>query len=371
MSLETEGRFQFVHQVELLPTEKLDILVGLAVFLVGVFVLVMHFHGASERLATEVTVGSRLLEDGVGEAETLHDEVGAQVDHVLHLEGDLGIAHLDVRRAVGVDVEAHRLGHADGVGDLNQGLVADAGGHEVLGDVAGGIGCRAVHLRAVLAREGTAAVGAATTVGVDDDFAACKTRVAVGATDDELARGVHVELHVVSEELLQVFGQLFLHPRDEDVAHVGFDFGQHGFIVGKLVVLRADDDGVDAERFPAFAVFHRHLRLGVGAEVGHLLAFLADDGQFPQQEVREVDGERHVVLGLLAGEAEHHALVAGALVFRILAANALENVVRLSVKGREHATLRRMGFKENNIIVRFRKDFSEREIQKFILPPNA
>lgn len=33
--------------------------------------------------------------------------------------------------------------------------------------------------------------------------------------------------------------------------------------------------------------------------------------------------------------------------------------------------LRRMGFKENNIIVRFRKDFSEREIQKFVLPPNA
>lgn len=36
-----------------------------------------------------------------------------------------------------------------------------------------------------------------------------------------------------------------------------------------------------------------------------------------------------------------------------------------------HPLLRRMGFKENNIIVRFRKDFSEREIQKFILPPNA
>lgn len=36
-----------------------------------------------------------------------------------------------------------------------------------------------------------------------------------------------------------------------------------------------------------------------------------------------------------------------------------------------HPLLRRMGFKENNIIVRFRKEFSEREIQKFILPPNA
>ncbi len=202
----------------------------------------------------EVAVGSRLLEDGVGQAKTLHDEVRTQVNQLLDLEGNLGVAHLDVRSAFSVDVEANRLSLADGVGNLHQGLVAYASGHEVLGNVTHGVGCRAVHLRAVLAREGTAAMGIAATVGVDDDLAARYTRVAVRTADDELACGVHVELHVIAEEFLQAGGQLFLHPGDEDVAHVGFNFLLHGFVVGKLIVLRTDHDGVDAQWFPAFAV---------------------------------------------------------------------------------------------------------------------
>ena len=180
-------------------------------------------------------------------------------------------------------------------------------------------------------------MGTATAVGIDDDLASRQTCVAVGATDDELTRGVHVELHVVVEEFLQACGQLSLHPWDEDVAHVGFNLLLHELVVRQeLVMLRADDDGVDAQRFPAFTVFHRHLRLGVGAEVLHVAAFVADGGQFLQKHVREVNGEGHVVLGFFASEAEHHALVASALVFVGVAFDTLEDVVRLAVKGREH-----------------------------------
>ena len=156
--------------------------------------------------------------------------------------------------------------------------------------------------------------------------------------DDELARRVHVEFHVVAEEFPQMGGKLLLHARNEDVAHIVFDFLLHGFIVSKLIVLCADDDGVDAKRFPAFAVFHRHLRLGIRAEVSHLPTLAADGGQFFQQQMREVDGQRHVVLGFFAGEAEHHALVASTLVFRVFATYALENVVRLTMKSRQNAT---------------------------------
>ena len=63
-------------------------------FAEGVFVFVEHFHLAGLGLAAEVAVGSRFLEDGVGEAEALHDEVRSQVDQLLHLEGDVGVAHL-------------------------------------------------------------------------------------------------------------------------------------------------------------------------------------------------------------------------------------------------------------------------------------
>ena len=122
-------------------------------------------------------------------------------------------------------------------------------------------------------------MGTAATVGVNDDLATREARVAVRSADDELACRVDIEFHVVAEKLLQTRGELLLYPRDEDVLHVVLDLLLHGRIVGKLVVLCADDDGVDTDRLPAFVVFHRHLRLGIGAEVGHLFAFAADVGQ--------------------------------------------------------------------------------------------
>ena len=113
--------------------------------------------------------------------------------------------------------------------------------------------------RAAYAREGSAAMGTTTAVSVDDDFATCHARVAVRASDDEFARRVHVKLHVITEKLAQADGELPLYSRDEDVAHVGLNLLLHKPFAGELVMLRADDNGVNAERFPAFAVFDRHL----------------------------------------------------------------------------------------------------------------
>jgi len=46
----------------------------------------------------------------------------------------------------GVHENAHRLGHADGVGELHEAFVSDPGGNQVLSQPAGGVGCAAVHL---------------------------------------------------------------------------------------------------------------------------------------------------------------------------------------------------------------------------------
>ena len=55
-----------------------------------------------------------------------------------------------------------------------------------------------------------------------------------------------------------------------------------------------------------------HLGLAVGAQVGHLPG-LAHRGELLGQPVRQVDRQRHELGGVGAGEAEHEALVAGAL----------------------------------------------------------
>ena len=76
-------------------------------------------------------------------------------------------------------------------------------------------------------------------------------------------------------------------------------------------MLRRDDDRVEADRAQP-VVLDGDLGLAVGAQVGDG-AVLARGGQAAGQPVRERDRQRHQLGRLRAGEAEHHALVAGAL----------------------------------------------------------
>ena len=91
---------------------------------------------------------------------------------------------------IGIDENTDRLSDPDGVSELHEYFVSDASGDEVLRDVASSIGCRAVYLRGVLAREGTTTMGSLTSVGVDDDLTPRETSISVRTADDELTRGV-------------------------------------------------------------------------------------------------------------------------------------------------------------------------------------
>ena len=94
-------------------------------------------------------------------------------------------------------------------------------------------------------------------------------------------------------------------------------------------VLRRDDDGRRAHGL-AVAVLDRHLALAVGAEEREL-PVLARLAEALADAVRGVDGEGHVLLRLVAREAEHHALVAGALLLEqaLALGDALGDVGRL------------------------------------------
>ena len=77
-----------------------------------------------------------------------------------------------------------------------------------------------------------------------------------------------------------------------------------------VVVLRADYYGIDAMRL-AVAILHGDLALAVGAQVRQR-AILANLGEALHQAVGQVDGQGHQPVGLVAGEPDHHALVARA-----------------------------------------------------------
>ncbi len=106
----------------------------------------------------------------------------------------LDLAAADLLGAEGLDHDRDRVRDADGVGDLHLGALGEAGGDDVLGDLAGGVGGGAVDLRRVLAGEGAAAVAGHAAVGVDDDLAAGEAGVADGAADDEAAGRVDEEV---------------------------------------------------------------------------------------------------------------------------------------------------------------------------------
>ena len=77
-------------------------------------------------------------------------------------------------------------------------------------------------------------------------------------------------------------------------------------------MLGRDDDRVDALRPAILSVLHRNLALSVGPQPGQR-AVLAPVGQGTGEVVRVADRGRHQLLRLVAGEAEHHALIAGAV----------------------------------------------------------
>ncbi len=161
--------------------------------------------------------------------------------------------------------------------------------------------------------------------------------------DDELARGVHVVGDLVVEQGLHALGQLFFHTGDQDLDHVLLDLCEHLGLRGEIIVLGADHDGIDALGRMVVVVLDGHLALGVRAQVGHLGVLLAaDGGEFLQQAVAEVQGQGHVGVRIAAGVAEHHALVAGALVLGLLALHALVDIRALLMDGAEHAAAVRL-----------------------------
>ena len=278
----------------------------------------------SELLATEVSVAGGGLEDGLVEAEVADDATGAEVKVLLHElhEGLLVV----LGGAVSVDVDGERVGDTNGVGELDADTVAEVVGHEGLGDPAGGVGGGTVDLGAVLAGEGTASVGAPTSVGVDDDLSAGEAGVTVGSADDEAAGGVDV----VDGLLIEVLG-------GDD----GLDDVLHDVLVNLLVgdvglVLGGDDDGVDADGDHAavlLLVLDGDLGLTIGAQPLEG-SVLANVGETLAEAGGEEVGEGHELGGLIGGVAEHDALVTSAdLLDALVEVDALGDIGALLLDG--------------------------------------
>ncbi len=139
------------------------------------------FPGEILFVPTEVPVRRRLAVDRAEQIEPLDDAPRGHVDFLHDDLVQLGVGN--PAGAEGVDMDGDRLGDADGIGDLDQALVGEAGGDQVLGEMPCRIRRAPVHLGRILSGECSAAVRCPAAVGVDDDLASGQAGVAVRAAD--------------------------------------------------------------------------------------------------------------------------------------------------------------------------------------------
>ena len=258
----------------------------------------------------EVAVGRGRLVDGPLEVQRGDDSGGRAVEDLLDCLLNLGLG--DGSGSEGVAHDGHGEGNADRVGKLYLTPFGKACGDDVLGDVAGHVCRRAVHLAGVLAGECAAAVTGISAVSIDDDLSAGQAGVALRTADDEAAGRVDEVLGLVIEEAGGLQDGLY-ELADDRVLDLG--------VADSRVVLLGDDDRVNPDGLVAL-VFYGDLGLAVGAEPGNL-AFLAQLRRLEHELVSKHNRGGHELRGLLAGEAEHHSLVSRALL-------ALELVETLS-----------------------------------------
>src|SRR3954447_18642746 len=226
-------------------------------------------------LPAEVAVGRSLLVDRTVQVEVVAEGARSQVEVVIYELNDLGARDLLV--AEGLDHDRNGVGDPDRVRHLVLAAADKSGGNHVLGDVARGVGGRAVDLRGVLAGEGAAAVAGHAAVGIDDDLAPGQAGVAYWAADDEAPGRVDEE---VLAQLLRVVELLRQDRLDDVLPEIVRDER-----LGALLVLGRDEELLDLDR-AAVLIADRDLRLAVGAEVVDRLG-LADRGQALGKLVRK------------------------------------------------------------------------------------
>src|SRR5439155_18274079 len=125
--------------------------------------------GKVEIRPPEVSVCRGLTVDRAAQIEAVDDLPRTEVEVLVDQTADDLV--VDRPGPEGLDVQRHGFRDTDDVGDLDLAALREAGGHDVLRDVARRVRAGPVDLRRVLAAERSPTVGRVAAVRVDDDLA--------------------------------------------------------------------------------------------------------------------------------------------------------------------------------------------------------
>src|SRR5216684_6693605 len=212
---------------------------------------VRSFPGKVGILAAKVPIGSSFPVDRSAQVERLDDPLGRELKVVTHQL--LQLVFGDFSGTEGIDQNADRLGHANGVSKLHFATLGQAGSHNILGDVARHVTRGAINLGRIFAAEGAAAVTSHAAVGIHNDLAAGESAIAHGPADHEASGWIDVVFGICVEKM---GGKSCLDYVFENV-------GAKGLVVDRLSMLSGDDHGIDPSWLVVRAVFHRYLGLTI------------------------------------------------------------------------------------------------------------
>ena len=256
----------------------------------------------------EVAVVGCFRVNGATEAKVANDFGGTKIKGLVY--GFLDSFEANFFSIEGIEANGDGMGMANGVGELDFHTIGEAGGDNVLGDIATHVGCAAVDFGGVFSTEGAAPVATRPAVGINDDFAAGETTIALGSPDDEATGRINEKFCASIEHLF------WEHFTDEFFDNELLDLAMRDV----LTVLGRNHHGSDADGF-VLTILNGDLGFGVGSEPGDF-ARLADPAEFTSEVVREHDGGGHKFRGFAAGEAEHQALIACSLLGGFLSRSA-------------------------------------------------
>ena len=145
-----------------------------------------------------MSISGRRRVDRTAKSETADNAGRRQVRQLGNFLQNLLFVNLGGSFAV--DIQRQRFFFADGVGNLQQTLVGNSGGNDILCQIAHHVSCRTVNLAGIFSRKSSAAVRRITAVGVGDNFASGKAAVTVGTADDKTSGRIDQQPNVIGKK---------------------------------------------------------------------------------------------------------------------------------------------------------------------------
>ena len=231
------------------------------------------------------------LVDRILKPELLNDSRRSEIKHLSDDRSNVCIRLLALvsrngATAVRVHEHTHRLSHANGIRYLHKTLFGHTRSHKILGYVSGRISCRPVNFGWILSGKGTATMSSASTVCVHYDFTPCKSGISGRSANHKLSGRIDMKDEIVVKQGRGPVRKRRYKSRYDNLADVFFNTRLHIFIRIKLIMLRADHDGM----YPDRAMFLRELdsKLGfcIRAQIRHQLRLIVPYiGQHSEQLV--------------------------------------------------------------------------------------